>query len=325
MSNKTVNWGIIGAGDVTERKSGPAFYKSAGSTLAAVMRRDGDKAADYARRHNVPRWYTDAGELIADPQVDAVYVATPPDTHARYAIQALEAGKPVYVEKPMALNYNECLAMIATSRRMNVPLYVAYYRRAMPYFLKVKSLLDDHKIGTVLSVTLRFMRAPLPGDSDPGKNWRLQKSISGGGYLADMGSHQINLLQYLFGEILAVQSVAANRGDLYEVEDTVSALLQFRSGVTATCMWCFVADELQQQDWIEVSGSRGFLRFSAFDMQSITLKVESFEDITQIPPLEHVQMPMIEQVNRWILENDFNTEWTQDAAATTKILDQILK
>ena len=104
-----VNWGIIGVGDVTEIKSGPAFYKVEHSNLVAVMRRNSEKAADYARRHNVTKWYGDAMELINDSQVDAVYIATPPDSHASYAIAAMLAGKPVYVEKPMARSHRECL------------------------------------------------------------------------------------------------------------------------------------------------------------------------------------------------------------------------
>src|SRR6184192_2580039 len=96
---KTIRWGIIGCGDVTEVKSGPAFQKASNSALVAVMRRDAAKAADYAARHGVPRWYADARELIADADVDAVYVATPPSSHEEYAIMAAEAAKPIYVEK----------------------------------------------------------------------------------------------------------------------------------------------------------------------------------------------------------------------------------
>ncbi|NCB07478.1 MAG: Gfo/Idh/MocA family oxidoreductase, partial [Bacteroidia bacterium] len=98
---ESVRWGIIGVGNVTEVKSGPAFYKTEHSKLVAVMRRDAEKAADYARRHGVEKWYSNATDLINDPEVDAVYIATPPDSHARYAMEAMRAGKPVYVEKPM--------------------------------------------------------------------------------------------------------------------------------------------------------------------------------------------------------------------------------
>ena len=136
----TVHWGIIGVGDVTEVKSGPAFYKSGYSELIAVMRRNAEKAADYAKRHNVPKWYSDGSKLINDPAVDAVYIATPPDSHASYAIEAMRAGKPAYVEKPMAKSYAECQEMLKVSEETGMPLYVAYYRRTLPAFLKAKEL-----------------------------------------------------------------------------------------------------------------------------------------------------------------------------------------
>src|SRR5687768_923402 len=123
-----VKWGIIGCGDVTEKKSGPAFYKVTGSKLVAVMRRDKEKAADYARRHNVPKFYDNADDLINDPEVTAVYIATPPGSHKEYTLKVAAAGKPVYVEKPMALNFHECVEMIEACARFHVKLFVAYYR-----------------------------------------------------------------------------------------------------------------------------------------------------------------------------------------------------
>ena len=170
---ENVNWGILGCGDVCERKSGPPMYKTPHSALAAVMRRDAAKAADFARRHGVPKSYTDADALIADPGVDIVYVATPPDSHRELALKVLAAGKPVYVEKPMAMNHAECLDMIAAAERSGQRLFVAYYRRALPYFLKVKELLDSGAIGEVLSVEVRYFRPESPGDRDPARlPWR---------------------------------------------------------------------------------------------------------------------------------------------------------
>ena len=166
---ENVNWGILGCGDVCERKSGPPMYKTPHSALAAVMRRDAAKAADFARRHGVPKSYTDADALIADPGVDIVYVATPPDSHRELALKVLAAGKPVYVEKPMAMNHAECLDMIAAAERSGQRLFVAYYRRALPYFLKVKELLDSGAIGEVLSVEVRYFRPESPGDRDPAR------------------------------------------------------------------------------------------------------------------------------------------------------------
>src|SRR3982751_1225430 len=123
---RTIRWGIIGCGDVTEIKSGPGFQKAEGSALVAVMRRDGGKGRDYARRHGVARAYDRAEDLIADPEVDAVYVATPPSSHAELALAVAAAGKPCLVEKPMARTHAECVRMIEAFSSRRVPIWVAY-------------------------------------------------------------------------------------------------------------------------------------------------------------------------------------------------------
>jgi len=133
-----VRWGIIGCGDVTEKKSGPGFQKALGSELVAVMRRDGERAADYARRHQVPKWYDDAERLIRDPQVDAVYIATPPATHVAFIKQVADAGKPVYCEKPMGVNATESREAVRYCAARRVPLYVV--RPAGRTYLEVKVL-----------------------------------------------------------------------------------------------------------------------------------------------------------------------------------------
>ena len=206
---ENVNWGILGCGDVCERKSGPPMYKTPHSALAAVMRRDAAKAADFARRHGVPKSYTDADALIADPGVDIVYVATPPDSHRELALKVLAAGKPVYVEKPMAMNHAECLDMIAAAERSGQRLFVAYYRRALPYFLKVKELLDSGAIGEVLSVEVRYFRPESPGDRDPARlPWRLRREVGGEGYFCDMAPHTLDILDFLLGEMKTAVTAA---------------------------------------------------------------------------------------------------------------------
>src|SRR6266508_4340624 len=124
---KRVKWGIIGCGDVTEVKSGPAFNKVSNSELVAVMRRDGEKAKDYALRHNVSKWYTDAEKLINDADVNAIYIATPPSSHEEYAMKAFMAGKPVYVEKPMALDAPSANRMAKAAKEKKYKLVVAHY------------------------------------------------------------------------------------------------------------------------------------------------------------------------------------------------------
>ena len=205
-----IRWGIIGCGSVTEVKSGPALQRAEGSALVAVMRRDGEKARDYAERHGVAKWGTDARALIHDPEVDAVYIATPPAFHADYAVQVAQAGKPVYVEKPMGCTVADCRRMLAACRQAGVPLFVAYYRRALPRFLQVKALLDAGAIGAVRGVIVRMIRPAKAEDADAG-NWRVDPTLAGGGYFFDLGSHMLDLLDFLLGPIAAVQGTAVNQ------------------------------------------------------------------------------------------------------------------
>lgn len=206
MKFEKVRWGIIGCGDVTEVKSGPAFQKIKNSELVAVMRRTGELAKDYAERHNVPKWYDDADALINDPDVDAIYIATPPGSHKEYTIKVAKAGKPVYVEKPMALNFAECNEMIAACKAARVPLYVAYYRRAQPRFVKIKELLENKEIGDVRFVsTTQYQKASEDVKDSENLPWRVQPELSGGGLFFDLASHTLDLLDFLLGPIKEAQ------------------------------------------------------------------------------------------------------------------------
>ncbi len=153
-----VRWGFIGCGEVTEKKSGPAFNMIEGSKVVAVMSRDEEKVKSYAIRHNIPRWYTDAQELIGDEDVNAIYIATPPSSHATFAIMAMKAGKPVYIEKPMAASYEDCARINRISKETGIPCFVAYYRRYLPYFQKVRQLVEEGEIGHVINIQIRFAR-----------------------------------------------------------------------------------------------------------------------------------------------------------------------
>ena len=181
---KRLKWGFIGCGEVTEKKSGPAFSEVEGSEVVAVMSRQERRARSYAERHGIPRWFTDAQELIDDPEVNAVYVATPPSSHATFAIMAMRAGKPVYVEKPLAASYEDCARINRVSEETGVPCFVAYYRRYLPYFLKVKELIEQGVIGKVINVQIRFATPARELDYAHQENlpWRLQPDIAGGGY-----------------------------------------------------------------------------------------------------------------------------------------------
>ncbi|MFP4418748.1 MAG: Gfo/Idh/MocA family protein, partial [Chitinispirillaceae bacterium] len=253
-----IRWGIIGCGDVCERKSGPAFQKARNSELVAVMRRDAQKARDYATRHGVPRWYDNADDLINDPHVDAVYVATPPASHAQYTLKAAHAGKPVYVEKPMACSFEQCQKMIEECRRCATPLFVAYYRRGLPVFVKVKQLLENDSIGDIRLVQAMLWHAPRQGDRNPADHhWHVLPAISGGGYLFDVGSHVLDILDFFFGAVTHVEAICDNQAGWYEPEDICAAALKFETGVTGAVSFCFTINEVSRTDRIEIVGENG--------------------------------------------------------------------
>jgi 1,5-anhydro-D-fructose reductase (1,5-anhydro-D-mannitol-forming) len=291
----TIHWGIVGCGNVTEVKSGPALQQAPGSALVAVMRRDGAKARDYAQRHQVPRWYDDAAALIADPGVDAVYVATPPSTHKQYALMAIAAGKPVYVEKPMAMDAAECEAIIAAGAAAGVPVFVAYYRRALPRFACVRELLERGAIGAPRAVNVVLHQALHPRYADPaGSHWHVQPAISGGGLFMDLGCHTLNLLDWLFGPITAAAGLAGNQAGAYPAEDSVAMSFVFGSGLVGTGLWQF--DSFRYHDSIEVIGQRGRLTFATFGDGPITLETaEGVESFRRDNPV-HIQRPLIETI-----------------------------
>ncbi|QNK56326.1 Gfo/Idh/MocA family protein [Paenibacillus sp. PAMC21692] len=285
-----VRWGIIGCGNVTEVKSGPGFQKTEGSELAAVMRRNGELAADYAARHGVPKWYDNADDLINDPEVDAVYVATPPSSHMEYVLQCAAAGKPVYVEKPMARSSAECKAMIDACREAGVPLFVAYYRRGLDYFRKIKELLDSGAIGRVCFVSMKQYQ---PARVNEGEQlpWRLNPEESGGGLFVDLASHTLDIMDYLLGPIAEAAGGAGNQAGLYEAEDIVTGSFEFQSGVRGVGVWCFSA--YKPVDVNEIVGEKGSILFDTFGNEIITLETaEGSEQFTfEKPP--HIQQGLI--------------------------------
>ena len=320
-----VRWGIVGCGNVTEVKSGPALQKARDSRLVAVMRRDGARAADYAARHGVPRWYDDADALIGDDEVDAVYVATPPDTHLEYTRRAAAAGKPVYVEKPMARTAAECEQMVAACAAAGVPLFVAYYRRRLPLHLKVASLLAEGAVGAVRLVTLHHMGA-FQASSDGALPWRLDPEVAGvGGLFHDLASHQLDLLDYLLGPLEPVAGVAANLGGHYACHDTMSASWRHASGAVGTGSWCFVAAPQHAGESIDIVGDEGRLSCTAFHLdQPLRLERDGRVREFAVAPPEHVQQPLIESVVDDLLGRGRCPSTGDSALRTARVMDRIL-
>lgn len=324
--HRTIRWGIIGCGDVTEVKSGPALQRAAGSSLVAVMRRDGAKARDYAERHGVPRWYDDAGRLIADPEVDAVYVATPPSSHMEYCLRVAAAGKPVYVEKPMGRTHAECVRMIAACRAARggagVPLFVAYYRRRLPRFLRVRQLLDDGAIGDVRFVSIMLYQRPGAGEQDRSNlHWHVIPEIAGAGRFLDLASHELDILDFLLGPIGNVSGTPANQANLYDAEDIVTARWS-HGHVLGTGVWCFTSYD--RADRIEIVGSRGAITFSCFGTEPVRLQtthgVQEFPDPT--PP--HIQQPLIQTIVNELRGEGKCPSTGETGARTSRVMDEML-
>lgn len=323
---KEIKWGFIGCGDVAEYKSGPAFNEVAGSRVVAVMSRRESHARSYAQRHHIGRWYTDAQELIDDPEVNAVYVATPPSSHATYAIMAMRTGKPVYVEKPLAATYEDCVRINRVSEQTGVPCYVAYYRRYMPYFQRVREIVEGGTIGKVLNVQIRFSCPPRPEDhaEDGQLPWRLQADIAGGGYFYDMAAHQLDLLQDMFGVITRAHGYCSNRGGLYQVEDTVTAAFQFEGGLNGSGSWCFVGHESASEDRIEIIGDRGMLCFSVFSFDPIHLHLSDGMQTFDIPSPRYVQQPIVQRVVEALQGFGVCSSDSVSATPTNWVMDRIL-
>lgn len=289
-----IRWGIIGCGNVTEIKSGPGLQKANGSCLVAVMRRNGKLAEDYAQRHHVEKWYNDANQLIQSPDIDAVYIATPPSSHKDYTIAVAKAGKPVYVEKPMARNFAECQEMIQACEDSNVPLFVAYYRRGLPRFLKVKSLLDEGAIGKVRFANVVYYRQPSEEDLKGAENWRVDPQVAGGGYFYDLASHSINILQFFFGEVKSAKGYSSNHNQLYKAEDIVSGLFITEKDIHVSSIWSFNAYE--NLDETVIVGDTGKIAFSTFADNPIILENKYGKQEFFIENPQHIQQPLIQTI-----------------------------
>lgn len=320
-----IKWGFIGCGEATERRALPAFAELENSEVVAVMSRTPARARAFAERHGIERWYSDAQNLVTDPDVDAVYIATPPSTHSTYAVMALMAGKAVYVEKPLAINYDECLRINRVAAAQQRACFVAYYRRYLPYFQRVKELIESGTIGRVLTAQIRFAAPPREMDSSKTDlPWRLQPDIAGGGYFYDLAPHQIDIMQQLFGPIVEATGFPANRGGLYKTEDTVAATMRFHNGMPASGTWCFVAHESAREDRILVIGDKGQLSFSVFTYAPIHIQNEQGEEHVVVENPQNVQYPLLRNIVDHLQGRDICTCDSVSATSTNWVIDRIL-
>lgn len=256
---RPIGWGIIGCGDVADRKAGDAFNAIPGSRLVAVMRRDEAGAESFAKRHHAASWSTDAGEVLANPDVDVVYISTPPANHLEYGLAAARAGKACLIEKPAGRSLEELLRLSDAFREANRPLYVSYYRRHLTRFQEVRRILDSGVLGEIASIDYRMSKRPKD------KAWALDVATSGGGHFYGLAGHMLDLFDFWFGPLEYTGSTVTNVIPGHDAEDAVSLAFRTAKGAVGTAMWNFAASHSTDQLIIDGVHGRITMRGTSTD------------------------------------------------------------
>lgn len=311
-------WGIIGCGNVTEVKSGPAFNKVEHSTLVAVSRRDPEKLADYVKRHQVHMSYANALDLIQSEKINAIYIATPPDVREAYAMEAMQLGKPVYLEKPMALNLAACKRLKAASEKLGVKLSVAHYRRNLPLFMEVKNILDQDLIGAVKEVQITMLKKTDKAAKDP-SNWRVDPSIAGGGYFYDLAPHQIDLVFYFFGKPKSFSGTSTNKAGLYKAEDFVQGTIELENGIVCKGLWDFSINGEEKDEFL-IIGEKGTIRFPVFGL-FIEVEINGNTNTIHFEAPKHNQQNHIQAVVNYFLDKGKNPCSAEDAILSMEVME----
>lgn len=317
-----INWGMIGCGDVTEVKSGPAFRIAGKSRIAGVFSRTQSSAEDYAKRHNIPRVFSSVSDLIDSPDIDAVYIATPPAAHPGFALDVARAKKPCCIEKPIANSYAEARRITESFQAAGAPLFVAFYRRALPRFETVRSWISDGKIGKVRHVHWALTQQPTPEDLAEQYSWRIDPDIAPGGYFDDLACHGLDLFDHFLGPITQASGVAVNQQNLYKVPDAVSANWLHESGITGTGYWNFAADETA--DAVTIIGEKGRISFSVFDDTNPKCETQDGVLSPDIRHPKHIQEFHVKRMVEHLSGRSTYSSTGESATRTAWVCDRIL-
>lgn len=295
-----LRWGLIGCGDIAGKRVAPSLRDLDTCRLVAVNRAQHDLAEQFARAFGAERWYKDWRDLLKDEEIDAVYIATPPNLHAEQTIAAAEAGKHVICEKPMARNAQACRRMIAACRTAGVRLSIAYYRHFYPVVSRVKQILDSGEIGKVVLAEIRAFENFRPEAEDP-RSWMIRKRQGGGGPLMDFGCHRIEVLLNILGD---VSRAWGNQGSLvtdWDVEDTSVSVLEFQSEARGMLAVSRAIEE--PQDTLDIYGSAGSIHVPVLNKGLMTIVTPAGERREDRPPHQNLHLPYIEAVTQAFLEN----------------------
>ncbi|TFG77286.1 MAG: Gfo/Idh/MocA family oxidoreductase [Flavobacteriales bacterium] len=317
-----IKWGIIGCGHVTEVKSGPAYQQTDGFKVMAVMRRDYEKAADYAHRHGIPKIHREAEDLILDDEIDAVYIATPPDSHQYYGLMVAAAGKPCCIEKPMATSYDQSVEIYNAFEERQIPLFIAYYRRSLPRFDQIKLWMQQGEIGQIRQVRWHLAKPPTDIDKQGVYNWRTDRMVAPGGYFDDLASHGLDLFVHLLGDIVEAKGIATNQLGLYSAKDSVSACWIHQNGVTGEGSWNF--GSYIYEDTAEIIGSEGKIGFSIFDDQPLVLQNAKGKLAKTITHPKHIQKYHVAHIKEHLMGHKRHPSLGKSGLHTSWVMDRIL-
>ena len=297
---RRLTWGLIGAGDIVKKRVGPALRDIASCHFYAVARTHSDLAESSARELGASKGYSTWQELIHDPEIEAVYIATPVYLHAEMTMAAAAAGKHVLCEKPMAMNPGDCDKMIQACKKHNVKLGIAYYRHFYPVLNRIKTVIASGAIGEIVYIQMNAFDYFDPGPSHP-RYWLLQKDKSGGGPMFDFGCHRIEMFLNLLGRVKTVKGFCSNVLFSREVEDTGTAFFHFDSGAHGVLSITHASAE--PQDTVNVFGSKGSMLLPVLNSGTITLKTPQGEFIENHPPPANFHQPLIEDFVHAVMEN----------------------
>jgi predicted dehydrogenase len=273
-----LRWGIVGCGEVAVKKAGPSFQHTPGTRILAVTDARRERAEAFARQFSVERVYGTLEDLLADPEIDAVYLATPPAFHHPHTLAAAAAHKHVLCEKPMALNVRQCREMLEACRRTRVDLTVAYYRRFWPQTAVMKDLIAQGEIGDIVNARIQ-VTGNVMLEPQAVRAWKLDPRMSGGGFLMDVGCHRIDLLLYLLGEVTDVAAFTDAIQWDYAVDNSSNIVLRFRSGALAMGAFNWTVEFFT--DEFEIIGTKGKIVASPLGGTQITLRTPA--GVREIP------------------------------------------
>lgn len=297
---KKVKWGLIGAGDIVRKRVVSALQNAENSELISVSRSQSDLAQSFAEEFGIPKWFADWRELVADNEIDAVYIATPVYLHKDQTILAAQNGKHVLCEKPMALNVAECKEMIQVCEANNVKLSVAYYRHFYPVIDRIKQLIESDEIGKPVLAQINAFEYVDISEEHP-HFWFLQKEKSGGGPMMDFGCHRLEVLNNLFGEVINLKSIVTNKNFNREVEDTATAIMEFETGTCANLTVTHSAFE--PQDTLDIYGDKGSIHIPVLNKGELRIRTKDGDRLELCPPHNNLHQPLIADFIEAIIDN----------------------